>query len=88
MYQFPNADGYLSAEEMARALREWGLRGQAVGTVIEAKHVFTHIDWYMRGQRVQVTEEGGTFLWVTPEALAETYALPAAFRPFLPLLCR
>ena len=88
MYQFPNADGFLSAEEMARALHEWGLRGQAVGTAIEAKHVFTHIDWYMRGQKVDVTEEGGDFLWVTPEALAETYALPAAFRPFLPLLCR
>ena len=47
-----------------------------------AKHVFTHIDWFMDCYRVKSASAAKRFLWVTPRELAETYPLPTAFKPF------
>lgn len=82
MYQLPNVDGFLTKEALQGVLREWQLVPLEQCFAKEAKHVFTHIDWYMQGWRVTVREKGGRFLWVSPQELTDTYALPTAFRPF------
>ena len=83
MYQLPNLNGHLSADEITAALREWGMEPDEPQYIKDAKHVFTHIDWDMKGWRVNVVEGTERFLWVTEEELRESYPLPTAFQKLL-----
>ena len=59
----------------------FGLTPIAVSGIGNAKHLFTHIEWEMRGYRVAVKEESGDgLLFVTPTALMNRYAVASAFR--------
>ena len=51
--------------------------------MVERRHIFTHVEWDMRGYYL-FCDAGGDFTWATREALAGVYALPTAFRQFLP----
>ena len=59
------------------------MHAQAIAFHKEAKHVFTHIDWYMKAYRVTVATPNDRFLWVTEEELNTAYSLPTAFRKLL-----
>ena len=83
MYQLPDLDGFHTDEELAAHLRDLSLEPLDITFIKESKHVFTHIDWYMRGYRVSVKEAGGRFIWVTEEEREAAYPLPTAFRRFL-----
>ena len=84
MYELPNVDGYYSDKELYIVLHGWGLAPTAIAFIKNAKHVFTHIDWLMKGYAVTVNDESGDFLWVTDDQLQEIYALPTAFQKILP----
>ena len=83
MYQLPNTDGFCTGEELKNILKEWNLTFTEILPLGEAKHAFTHIDWYMKGCLVKVREENNRFLWVSPQELASNYPLPTAFRVFV-----
>lgn len=83
MYQLPNVDGYYSEEELKERLSAWGLAPQTVAFFKKAKHVFTHVDWHMRGCRVSAAHKSSRFLWVSQQELAAAYPLPTAFRKLL-----
>ena len=88
MYQLPNVDGFLTWQEIRAAVEAWGLQVTEITFLKEAKHVFTHLDWLMKGYQVKVACSGGAFLWGTPEELQEQYALPTAWKPFVPVPAR
>lgn len=83
MYQLPNAEGYLSEDAIRAWLAERQLAAEELAFIKNAKHVFTHIDWLMKGWRVQVRQKDGSFIWASPQELTETYALPTAFQKLL-----
>lgn len=85
MYQLPNTEGYAGEAEIADMLRRQGLTPLEIQPLGEAKHVFTHIEWMMRGVRVRVAEPGGGYLWTTEDGLKSTYALPTAFQKIIRL---
>ena len=49
---------------------------------LEAKHIFSHIEWHMTGIFVNIPEETKDFEWVKIADLQEKYALPSAFNVF------
>ncbi len=83
LYQLPNVNGYLTDEEIIEQLAEWGLAAKSITPLGDAKHVFTHIDWMVKGYEITVSEKSDRFLWATPQELAQQYALPTAFQKFL-----
>lgn len=83
MYQLPNVDGHYSEEEICSLLEQWELAPQGLVFLKNVKHVFTHIDWLMKGYRAAVAGENSRFLWVTPRQLKSDYPLPTAFQKFL-----
>lgn len=85
MYQLPMLDGYQSEEEIRQTVSDWGLDATEIAFFKNAKHVFTHIDWLMKGFTVKTDAAGGRFTWVTRQQLAEQYPLPTAFKPFITL---
>ena len=57
------------------------------GEIIEtkqAKHVFTHVEWHMTGHLINAREHFAHYTWATAEEIRESYALPSAFKAFLP----
>lgn len=83
MYQLPNTDRSLSPDQADVHLREWGIEAKKGEYLGEAKHMFTHIDWIMRGYRFCIRQKNDRFIWVTKDELERAYALPTAFRVFL-----
>lgn len=75
MWEFPNRR--LSEEE--RTCVSVPLTGISEGK--RAKHVFTHLEWQMRGITAQA-QEAGDYCWVTADQLRDEITLPTAFRVY------
>ena len=76
LWEFPNVPGALTAEEAAAHV-PGALSCTPCG---EAVHIFTHVEWHMRGYLLDCAAESPDFTWVSAEALREDYSLPTAFR--------
>lgn len=48
----------------------------------EAKHVFSHKIWFMKGYLIELKEPIEGFLWATKEELQNKYSIPSAFSYF------
>ena len=83
MYQLPNVEGFHTDDELQEILQEWKSAPIDIVFTKEAKHVFTHIDWYMKAYHVTVEEHNDRFIWVTEDELKNSYPLPTAFQKLL-----
>lgn len=83
LWQFPNIVGKLDAQVALQWLENIGLHPKEILRQTEKKHIFTHIEWDMRGIYVEVSDTGGDFQWFSLEELRENTAIPTAFRQFL-----
>lgn len=84
LYEPLNLEGELSGEEVEQAVRELGGRPLYCAALGEAKHIFTHVEWWMRGYRVQlpaVFPPPPGALWADADAL-RGLAIPSAFRAY------
>ena len=84
MYQLPNFDGFLTEREIRSRLEADGWKVMEITFLKDAKHVFTHLDWFMKGFQVWVAAPSEMYEWATPAQLRDQYALPTAFKPFIP----
>lgn len=75
MWEFPNALAEEDAEQVV------GVPVRDIQESKRAKHVFTHVEWHMRGM-TGVAEEAGDLRWVTVQQLRDEIALPSAFRVY------
>lgn len=58
LWELPNTEGTLSAQQALSLLEQWGLQPEQLQKVIERTHVFTHVEWHMRCCYVRVAEPG------------------------------
>ncbi len=82
LWQFPNVPGQLTTGEALEAVEKTGLRPREVYREVSRKHIFTHIQWNMKGIYLEVSEAGGPFHWLTAKEIDTQAALPTAFRQF------
>ena len=82
LWQFPNLPGDLDTEQALNALRAWGLHPRELLRESQKTHIFTHIQWNMKGIYLEVDSPSGGFQWMTPEEINTQAALPTAFRQF------
>ena len=82
LWQFPNVPGCLNIKDAVKTLEEWGLEVSDVSRQVERKHIFTHVQWNMRGFYINVKQPVGSFSWMTSEKIDQDAALPTAFRMF------
>ena len=81
LFEFPNTEGHLSEGEARTLATSLGLTPVAIADAGSARHLFTHIEWDMRGYRVTVkTPAESDLLFVSPQALMNRYAVASAFR--------
>ena len=60
LWEFPNVAGRLDEAEAGAVLARWGLSAAAWENRLEAKHIFTHVEWHMRGYVLRVRESADT----------------------------
>lgn len=89
LYEFPGFDSELSEAEVLSEVKKLGLEPVLIRPLPEAKHIFTHIEWRMKGWDIRVASfsdsayrlgKGDRF--VTKEEL-RSFAVPSAFRAYI-----
>ena len=82
LWQFPNIPGKLGMQDALDAVEAMELHPKEILREAEKNHIFTHIQWNMKGIYLEVTETGGSFQWFTDDQINTQAALPTAFRQF------
>ncbi|MBR1853628.1 MAG: A/G-specific adenine glycosylase [Lachnospiraceae bacterium] len=94
MYEFPSLDGRWTAEEVLIYLRERGLKTIRIVAEEDAKHIFTHKEWHMKGyliwidewESIQTNAQTGDWIYIRPEETKDKYPIPSAFAAYTKLL--
>lgn len=83
LYQFPNVLATPSIIDIENGLIEQGIDYVSVEEIGQSKHVFSHVEWYMQGVKIEFNTSLEEYLWVTKEELEEKYSIPSAFAYYL-----
>ncbi len=83
LWELPNVPGKLDPAAAVQAVTKMGLKVENIEKTVERKHIFTHIQWNMRGVHISVKEPGGELTWLSRDEIRNSAALPTAFRQFL-----
>lgn len=88
MYEFPCLQGYCTAEQVAGYLAGNGMKLLRIMPLEEAKHIFTHKEWHMKGYMVRVDElepkeyGGEDWIYINPDEIREKFPMPSAFEAY------
>ncbi|MGN0299649.1 MAG: A/G-specific adenine glycosylase [Lachnospiraceae bacterium] len=93
LYEFPMTLGHLTQEEATDWWRDLGY-DVVLRELKPAKHIFSHIEWHMKGYEVkfvqadqgQVAESRGTLMFVSKAQLKDIYSIPGAFKEFMSIV--
>lgn len=87
MWEFPGLEG----EKTLPKLEQWLMENKVIGAKIkrlgEGKHIFSHVEWHMKGYLLELQSsiryEPQDIVWADKEELQSRYAIPVAFHKFL-----
>lgn len=85
LYEFPNVTGYMTEEEALNWIKNQKLMPLKILPLQDAKHIFSHIEWHMKGYMVwidELAEENSDFLFVELEESQKKYPIPTAFSAY------
>ena len=90
MYEFPSMKGYHTAEEVKEYLAENGLQVLRIQPLEDAKHIFSHREWHMKGYLIRVDElapkhegpDSADWIYIEPSETREKYPIPSAFAAY------
>lgn len=90
MYEFPSLEGFCTDLEVKKYLEEQGLKILRIQPLDDARHIFTHREWHMKGYMIRVDElapkkavgEKVDWVFVEPGETQEKYPIPAAFAAY------
>lgn len=83
LWEFPSWEGYVSQKKMKEEFPNAKIKPLEAG-----KHIFSHVEWHMKGYRVSIEEAlpsqlENDLLWVKKQELHDIYSIPVAFHSFL-----
>ena len=86
LYELPNLEGYRSREEILAYVESLGLTPLHISGAGEAKHIFSHVEWRMKGYFIKVasTEEKkiGELIFADKQESNGKYPIPSAFSAY------
>ena len=82
LWQFPEAPGTLEAPQALDWLEKQGVTPSNILRQADKTHIFTHVEWKMRGFYLELRQTAGPWQWFSEEEVAQTAALPTAFKQF------
>ena len=85
LWEFPNVEGTLTEESAPGQVAAWGLEPKQWKNKLTAKHIFTHVEWHMKGYTILIEEPEqsiGDLVFVEAADAKERYAVPSAFSAY------
>ena len=93
LYELPNMPEHQSEENILAYIREQGYEPVRIQPLCDAKHIFSHVEWHMKGYAVFVASrefkrEDRTqcdmqeWIFVDAEETKKNYAIPSAFSKY------
>lgn len=82
LWEFPNVIDKLDIPSAIDQVEKYRLKTKEILRSVERKHVFTHIEWQLRGIYIEVIKKNPEFVWMSAERIENEAALPTAFRQF------
>ncbi len=83
LYELPNCKGHLTPEEVLSYVKQIGYSPLRIQPLADAKHIFSHVEWHMKGYVVSVEESDAAmeskWLFVDANDVKDNYPIPAAF---------
>lgn len=58
LYELPNLPGHMDTEAVLSYIRELGYAPIRITPLADAKHIFSHVEWRMKGYVVSIEEPG------------------------------
>ncbi len=82
LYAFPLLEGHLGPGDILPWLKSYGIPFGPLQELGTARHVFTHVEWEMKGWETETAEALPGYVYADREEVEARYALPSAFRVF------
>ncbi len=82
LYEFIGFDSFMSEEEIRREFNWMDII--SIEKLSDSKHIFTHLEWHMKGYRLtvnEIPEVAFPYIKIKKEEITD-YAIPSAFRSF------
>lgn len=85
LWEYPNLPESLDEAGALLALAQMGLSAESIAPAGSAKHIFTHIEWDMKGYFAEVSGENDDLIWTDADVF-DAFALPTAFKKYTALV--
>lgn len=90
LFELPNLEGHLKEEEVLEEIKRRGYEALRIQPLCDAKHIFSHVEWHMKGYAVflsnreyqSIKAEKEKWIFVEVEETKENYAIPSAFSKY------
>lgn len=88
LWEFPSLEGHRTLPQIQSFLEERGTDIRQICQMKSGRHIFSHVEWHMRGYHIQLGEDRpqdivSGLVWARKEELQKKYAIPVAFHSFL-----
>ena len=79
LYEFDVYEGYLTKKQIKDLFKD---NLKHMTTLEDAKHVFSHVEWHMKGYIIEVEDKTIDGIWCTKKDIKDTYAIPTAYKVY------
>ena len=89
LWEFPSLNGHFTLPQVKKLMEEKGVTEAGAERLKSGKHIFSHVEWHMRGYHIFIQgQELPQDMVPSPvlakkEELKDSYAIPVAFHSFL-----
>ena len=87
LYELPNIEGKLTREQVLDKVKELELEPLFIRELEPAKHIFSHVEWRMKGYLVRVSsleqKKNNRLIFTEKNQVEKQYAIPSAFRAYV-----
>ena len=86
LYEFPNMEGFLTRKELIEYAKSIGMMPIRIKKLENAKHIFSHVEWHMKGYEIVVDELEKAYktdmIFADKNEVMEKYPIPTAFSAY------
>ncbi|MCR4805473.1 MAG: A/G-specific adenine glycosylase [Clostridia bacterium] len=82
LWEFPSAEGHLSEQDAIAWASSRGLGPVSIEPLPASKHLFTHVEWRMKGYRIACKTQSSLFTWTTNSEIEKAYSIPTAYKAY------